>query len=296
MAIGQPTVRPVKTPSAAPDAASVNPAAQSSAQLPPSAPSASPPPMRQDRPRDREVHTITELPSGFKGYGGVDYIEICAFTLGELKYLASGLTELQVIDAFKNKIRNINIMELSVFDFWFIGSFVNVMTSKIMEWTMDVTCGSCGEVFNHKTSRDGMFTFDDLNIPELPVVVTLGGTEFKFDIPRVKDIYTAKELQKRFPNSSEELITLACQARIAMLPSAALQILENLTDIDDIALVNKLQSLFYHGSAPLTAKCPKCGFEGKYWVGSGVSMIKPFREDGGSFDARITFGAGHGSE
>jgi len=161
---------------------------------------------------------------------------------------------------------------------------------------MNIVCESCGKEFAHRTAKEGMFQFDDLRIPELPVVVTLGGTEFKFDISRVKDLYTGRELQKKFPNSSGELITLACQARISMLLSVALKILESLTDYEDIRLVNEVQELFYHGSSPITAKCPECGYEGKYGIGAGVSMIKPFCEDGGSSNARIKFGNGQGSE
>jgi hypothetical protein len=304
MAVGQPAVRPVKTQPSAPQFGAGSdpdnryvPDAQGRpimpGDMPPrTAPKAGAQVTPLERPRDIEVHTLTELPSRFKGYGGIDYIEICAFTLGEMKYLASHLTSLQVIDSFKPKIRNIDIMELSVYDFYFITNFINVMTTKCSDWIMQISCGSCGENFEYRTDKDGMFVFDDLEIPELPVIVTLGGTEFKFDIPRVKDIYTSRELGKKYPDSDSGLITLACQARISMLPQTALKILEGLTDVDDRDLVDKLQKLFYHGEKPVSAKCPKCGFEGRYVVGSDITTIKPFREDEGHLDARIKFGDG----
>lgn len=242
------------------------------------------------RPVTGHVCTLNSIPSGFKGYPGIDHIEIRSFTLRELKYLSSGLTDEQVINAFRPAILNINVDDLSFYDFLYISSHINIVTSDDQNWTMEINCQSCGKPFTYNTAKDGFFQFEELQIPDLPINVTFSGVELQFDLPRVKDSKIAKTLKKRFPKSSDELIGFSAQCR-NLPPEQTLNILENLTDPEDIALVNEIQKKLYHGSLPLKAICPECSYEGEYRVGQGVSTIKPFRDNGKSLDDRISYGA-----
>lgn len=240
--------------------------------------------------RDREVYTLRDLPSKFKGYGGLDYIEIRAFTLGELKYLSSGLTDTQVIGAFRNAILNMDAAELSYQDFMFISSHINLVTSIDQEWTLNIECHKCGHEFTLNTARDGLFKFEELNIPDLPIIVEFKGVEMHFDIPRLKDTLTAQALKKKFPKASDEIISLASQVR-NLPPETAFTVLNGITDFDDIQLIEEIQGLMYHGVLPLEAECPECKFKGKYQVGQGVSTIKPFRKDREPLSNRIKYGS-----
>lgn len=254
-----------------------------------------PPTLQPVVSRDRQVFTLSQVPSGFKGYPGVDYIEIRAFTLGELKYLSSGLTDAQVIEAFRQAIRNMDAAELSYQDFIFISSYINVVTSETQDWTMEITCRSCGKDFSFETGRDGLFQFEELSVPALPIVVEFNNVELHFDLPRLKDTLTAKELSKKFPKASEEIISLAAQVR--NIPAVeAFKVLNNLTDPEDISLIEEIQKLLYHGALPISATCPECNYEGKYQVGQGVSTIKPFRTTGKSVGNRIKYGVAPKSE
>jgi hypothetical protein len=238
-----------------------------------------------------EVWTITDLPSKFKGYP-VDKIEIRSFTLGELKYLSSeGLSDSQIIDTYREAIRNIDPAELSYPDLLFIASHISVVTSEAQEWSVETICKECGQSFTDRIGKDKFFSFEELKIPTFPLVVELNGVECHFDLPRVKDREPIAKACKDVEEMYHGLVGLAHIIR-NLDTGDAYDLLKSITDLEEIALLEEIQTQLFHGVLPVKLLCSHCQKEAEYSVELEVSTVKPFREHGHTLADRIKYGVG----
>jgi hypothetical protein len=238
-----------------------------------------------------EVFTVKDLPSKFKPYSDLDYIELRSFTLKELKYLASkDLSDSQTIETFGKAIRNVDVNNLSYPDYLFVGTHITVFTSNSHEWTAGIYCKKCGEETKVQLASQNLIKFEDLKVPALPIIIDIKGVECHFDVLRVKDI---KPIEQFIRDVDKQLHGLASLAHIIrnMNPNEAFELLCSITDNEEIELLELIQEELFHGVLPLEITCSKCKHLDSYKVGFEVSTLKPFRADGYNLKNRINYGS-----
>lgn len=238
---------------------------------------------------NQETLVIRELPSKFKPYS-IDKIEMRSLNFGEMKYLSTDdLDNEQIISIFKSAILNINVDDFSWADFLFISTHMSLFTMDDQIWTISSYCKSCKSPILKKLNREVFFEFEELNIPAYPLNIKVKDKDLVLGVITVKNHLDFSNMSKDIDPAILSIFSLSFMVK-NMPQEEAYKFLLSITNPDDIALFDKVDSLLYHSVKPIEIVCEKCKYVGDYKVGLEVSTITPFRENEKSLMDRISFG------
>lgn len=221
--------------------------------------------------------------------------------------------------------------DLTFFDFLQISMLRKMSNAKVNKFTVPYFCKKCKQELEHVFTLEDI-GFNSLETPSLPICITLNnGTELEFyplTIGRYLEIAKTDLFYRYMPDGTIMLDEYGNPVRNTVAFLAAMVInmdfgnayecIANLTDLEDIDLINLIDVELAHGVLPLEFKCPaRLGeivedeeekdkeiklplqFRDKRPVCNQVIQIKlrevedmivPFREPRGSAKDRIHFG------
>lgn len=241
---------------------------------------------------------VTDLPSNFKSYPSDAIISYRPYSFGEINRVSqSNFSYKQVIDEVLKGVKtSFNIYELTFADYLYIALLRKLLTLGGNKFVVQYRCERCGSIRKFESSIDKI-DFDDLrNIPQLPIVINLGEKELHFTPLTINDYITL--LSKKLEN--DIIAGLAIQIRNIKFDEAY-KIIDNCNNIEDMNLLNEVDSMLFHGIKPISIICDNvvknddnsmtmCGNKVNLSLDGGEVLLLPFRTDSTSERNRIHFG------
>lgn len=219
---------------------------------------------------------ITDLPSKFKPYPEAK-IWYKSFSYGELEQWTNpSLTEEEKIDLGLQGIKteNLDKLDIDLQDFYYLMLMRKLSTFKSPRFKLKFECPHCNQtsISNPELLE---IQFEELElIEELPVVLQMAdGRELSFKPVSLADYIRFKQSGKE----DNRINRLALQIQNLTFEQAV-EYIENVTDIDDMEILDELDTLLNFGNQTIEVECKEC--EGKVIVPiQGVSALaEPFRE------------------
>lgn len=239
---------------------------------------------------------VVNLPSKFLPYPKNCSISYKTYTYGELETYNE--SKFSVPEEVNYLIQNITAsfpkMDLAYFDYLAILLLRKISSFGSNQFNFPYHCKGC--------DKDGIYTatlmnveFEDLNVPSLPVKVTIGGKELHF-MPLTVGKYI--ELITRESDKPKGVQLLASQVVNVGYEEAEKVIYY--ASGQDKDLLDYLDELLYFGVKPIVFKCKNivgkereenktCDFENSVKISPEV-LTSPFRNDRESLRSRIRFG------
>lgn len=231
---------------------------------------------------------VTSLPSQFKSYGKDAKISYVPYLYGELvRFNQSKMSDEEKCQQVLSGIRtSFDRMDLTFPDFLFLGLLRRMSTFGSNKFNISFVCQSCG---NRSTIQimDSEIEFDDLNIPALPVVVTLSNSkELHFGPLTVRDYFDLLRNEK----TDDEEYVMAKQVK-NFNDQEALEVINGITG-KDISLLQHVDRYLYHGIKDIPTECrnEECKARVLVEIGEDSTLIYPFRESKPASRDAIRFG------
>lgn len=235
---------------------------------------------------------VTILPSQFKAYPKGCSIKYNPYTFGEIKnYSESKISVKDRVDFILRGIHtSFNKYKLTHSDFLWVALLRKLATFGVNKFSIVYKCSSCNKM-STAIINDDEIGFDDLEIPKLPIIVTLtSGQELHFSPITLEDYFKVES------DLNDYIKIISNQVRNIKIEEAY-RVISGLTNPDDFKNMNEVDRLLYHGVKPLICKCKNklkdgiiCGKETHVSVDEEDTLIFPFREDNDSKRNSIRFG------
>lgn len=245
------------------------------------------------------------LPSGFKAYKAGAKIHYRPYTFGEVKMMSqSKMSRQKAVDVVLSGVdTSFEPKEsITVFDYFFIALLRKLSTMGGSQFTIATVCPKCKQ----KVTTVGKLTdleFDDLEVPELPIVARIGGQEMHFMPLTVKQWM---ELHGEKGKESEILSNFA--KAVVNVPFEKAYGLINNANPEDSEVLNQVDKLLYHGIKPKILTCANkvktvtpegvkesdCGHQFSVELEGDDDVVYPLRGDPSTFEDRIRFGLRNG--
>lgn len=237
---------------------------------------------------------VKAIPSGFIPYpkGTKIYYQPC--TMGELKKMSQD--EISLDKKYEYILGGITVegmdkMQLTVSDVLYLSMLRKLSIPGVDSVTITKRCKHCGEFILGKKVLLAEVEFEDLKT-QLPLSVEIEGIKYSFSPLTIGAVLKLNE-------SGEELTDSVLMANTCVAPSVekALAMITRLNEVlpynnPDLAVLNKIDTMLYHGVAPINLTCDHCGLENKVHLDEeekGV-LVLPFCKDDVSAEARIQAG------
>lgn len=257
-------------------------------------------PVREDKEKFIPEIRVTSLPSKFLPYPSSCSISYNPYVFGELiEFNESKLSESDVVKFVSKGITtSFPLMELAYFDYMFISLLRKISSFGGNQFSFNYTCQKCGADGKHTATIDEI-DFTELNVPKLPLVITVGKTELHFMPLTLGDylnLLESKKVDKRVSLFAAEVTNIS--------QDEAEKVIYNAIG-EDQSLLNYVDEVLYFGVKPMVVKCKAetkekvdndtvkvmiCDFENKVEIGSPEVLSRPFRADRESLRNRIRFG------
>jgi len=253
-------------------------------------------PVRESGERFIPEIRVKALPSKFLPYPPNCSISYKPYVFGELiEFNESKLSEADIVKFVSRGITtSFPLMDLTYFDYLFISLLRKISSFGGNQFSFNYTCQKCGVVGTHKATIEEI-DFNDLNVPNLPLVTTIGNTELHF-----MPLTLGKYISLLESNKVDKRVSLFAAEIINMKQEEAEEVIYNSIG-EDQALLNYVDEILYFGVKPMTVTCKAevkgnpdgkitCGFENKVEIDSPEVLTRPFRTDRESLRNRIRFG------
>jgi len=288
---------------------------------------------------------INKLPSGFLPYPENSRIIADTYSYGEIKRLSDSKIPLDI--QYEILLEGIHVTgfdkkDITFFDFIFIGVLRKLSSIKDKGFSVPFVCPRCKKQNNPKLMLSDL-GFSDLEVPKLPVNLTLtdsndgndsNNTVLSFNPLTIggfieifkKDMLYQKndnneyirDTDGNYTNNLTSLMASQCTLDF----DEAYKLIFNITDYDDIALLNEVDLLLGHGLEAIPVTCNQkigkpspppqlstedklagkkqtqfindnrkpCGYIVNIKLDGGEALIRPFRADSKPTEHRIDFG------
>lgn len=235
---------------------------------------------------------VTILPSQFKAYPKECSIKYNPYTFGEIKnYSESKISVKDRVDFILRGIHtSFDKYKLTHSDFLWLALLRKLATFGVNKFSLVYKCSEC-ERASTVIINDDEIGFDDLEVPKLPVIVTLSsGQELHFSPTTLEDYF-------KIETDLDDYVKIMSNQVRNIKTEEAYNIISKLTDPDDFNSMNEIDRLLYHGVKPLICKCKNklehgniCSKETQVSVDGEDTLIFPFREDKDPKRNSIRFG------
>ena len=158
-------------------------------------------------------------------------------------------------------------------------------------------CEGCKKVSTTIVNSENL-EFDDLDIPDLPVVVPLSdGKEYEFKPITVRQYFDLVKLGEQ--NNTMAMLAMSCENEDFDI---ALKKFFNVTNVEDAEMLQEVDKMLYHGVKDVENICKnkkynedgtevKCMRKTMLELDGGRALLLPFRERKESPRDRIRFGS-----
>lgn len=233
---------------------------------------------------------IKELPSKFLPYPEDLEIRYNTYKYGDVKKASQNtFTEKDTVEFVlkgifvKSEVEpDFVVTDLTLADFLYIGLYRKMSSFGVKEFQISSACEKCKGVITKKISWDTL-DFDELEIPKLPVVVKL----FDKSIIKFNPLTIAGYLKLLDEESSGDDIKAIFET-VSNKKEISYDAFYNLS-IEDGKLIDKVDSLLYHGLKTMKFTC-KCKHVNWVSVDGKEALIRPFRESEEIAENRICYG------
>ena len=232
---------------------------------------------------------VVELPSKFLSYPAGSRIQYKPYSFGELEEWASLPKGASPEDKYRLglkgiKVTGFDIWDLNISDYNYIMTLRKLSTYDRARFDLKYTCPHCNEhvVTTQEIQNVSFKDFDEFN--HLPITYrTSEGKELVIDSMTVGDAIRFKGSE--IPDNS--MTRLAFQIR-NMDTTEALEYLADITDVDDIELLQELEGILNFGkSQEIDLLCPHCRKKSTISILGVSALAEPFRESKKSLHDRI---------
>jgi len=231
---------------------------------------------------------LDSLPSKSLSYPNTSTIKYRPYTFGELKRFSQskGLTFRENLDICMSGIEtSFDKNDLTLSDVLYIGVLRRLSTLGTSKVQCPYVCPLC-HTPNTRILEMTDLEFEDLQVPELPLVAEFSFGELEFQPITVGNYQKLIQLGK----DEDEVAGMAMQC-IDLDFDKALELFGSAVH-DDAELLNEVDKVLFHGlkSIPSTCKNSGCGFVAQIELDGGQALLMPFRERAVDVKSRIHFG------
>lgn len=250
-----------------------------------------------DPPEDFEESAfipVTAIPSGGIPYPVGYRISFRPYVFGEIK-IASGGRDMPFGEMAQILMKGIKttfpIQDLTFYDFLYISllrKISSIRDEKILA-SHECTQKDCKSINTYEidiSPENCEIEFWELDFKELPVTVILGDKELKF-----RPLTLGQFLQlERVRLEKDPVSILAMQCENLPFMTARSLLFWSMNDYEDSDLLNRVEEILNHGTKPFRVRCSACNHINYLQIDGGGVVIRPFRSDAKSVNARIRFG------
>jgi hypothetical protein len=251
------------------------------------------------------VLEVKVLPSKFLPYPKAAKIAYNPYTFGEIKKFSQskfsprGKYEF-ILEGIKT---NFDKMLLTFSDFLYLALLRKISSLGNSKFQVIYLCEECG-FRNEALFNINEIDFKDLEVPELPLVVDIAGTEMHFSpltIGAYFDLIDKNLFADQMAVYAKQCINLPYDQAFKLVYSAS---------ADDGVVLEEIDKMVYHSIAPKKIKCNNterkmseldgegkeievvrpCDHENSIEIDSPEVVVLPFRPDRESIKSRISFG------
>lgn len=231
--------------------------------------------------------TIDTLPSKSLSYPNGSVITYRPYTYGEVKYITqSKLSAKQNLEyVMKGITSSFDLLDLTVADLLYIGLLRKISTLGSTQLTVPYTCPAC-HTPNKLDFKTKDLEFEDLEIPELPLIADFSVGEIEFMPLTVGGYFKLLEMKKE----DDSLYCLAIQSNKPV--EEAYKLFYGLQPQDG-QLLEQVDKMLYHGIMPMKNTCrnTECKHVTSLELDGGEHLVLPFRQDKKPTESRIRFGS-----
>lgn len=242
------------------------------------------------------IVTSYSIESNFLPSKGLSYLPLKPtinykpYTYGELKAINSQrLPPLKLIELEIESLKcsEMKIENLTVPDFYYILLHRKIVTygDNLSRCPIVWKCQYCNSKQTNEINIQQL-EFADLQVPELPIEVTLSNNKILRFSPITVRNY--KELLKADTLKDPNRI-LACQC-LNYPMNEAYNIIFNSSLAQDGELLDEVDRLLFHDIKPVEYKCSQCEAKNSINLGGDNSLLLPFHSDKDLIRNRIKFG------
>lgn len=215
---------------------------------------------------------VTEVPSKWLSYPKNSTIKYRPYTFGEIKkFNGSKMSDIDNIDFVLGGIEcSFDKKKLTLPDFLFINLMRKMVTFGNSKFSVSYVC-KCKETNTEQFTSD-QIEFEELKIPELPIVFTSSIGDLHFSPVTINDYI---ELIKQGKETDEfEIMVMQCKN---LDQDEARDKLYNLST-EEGSILEQIDQHLYHEIKPFKFKCKKCNSENDVEIEGGQAFVYPFRE------------------
>lgn len=230
--------------------------------------------------------TAGVLPSQFKAYPKDVIIKYRPYAFGEIKKFNQGGKSM--LDVFQMAmdgvtVEGMNLDDITYSDALYISLLRKISSLGDTRFKVTYICSSCGKPVTDaiESTKIG---FDELEVPELPVVVEMSSGALHFK-PMTYGSFIKLAKEKK-TNDVIAILAVMCTNKPY---DEAYNLIYNASAGDGMVLEH-VDKLLYHGLQRLPFKCGNCGFEDKVALDGRDALIGPFRELDEYVKSRVRFG------
>lgn len=230
---------------------------------------------------------VTVLPSKFKTYPEGATISYKPYTYGQI--LKSSQSHLSKKDKLQAVLDGITTSfpkeELTYFDVLYLATLRKLSTFNSAEFRIKYKCPNteCGKA-NDYNFRIDTIEYDDLEVPDLPLVYDIQGVEIHsmpITIGAYMDLLRDKKDQDRLAAFAATVVNMKSDRAYRVLAKATGTELELLKEVDE---------MLYFGIKPYECTCSECGTVTDININNDNIFIEPFRGDQEPIRSKIRFG------
>lgn len=245
---------------------------------------------------------IADLPSRGVAYPKDAKVRYRTYSFGEVKM--SSVSTPEIVQLVEGTLKGIETEgfakdQLTFLDVLYLGVLRKVSTTQGGIYTIPFTCEECGEQGEAKFSEKSLeFTSMNEEVTELPLVVTIAGREVHWAPLTVKDFLLLQKgrWKKDIIGGEPERSSMLALEIKNMEFKEAYDLLFNLRNDDDIAVVEEVDSMLMHDLKPIESVCKAdkdgriCNHTNKITLAGREAIIRPFRDGKSSARSRIRVG------
>lgn len=232
---------------------------------------------------------VAELPSKFLSYPAGSRIQYKPYSFGELEEWASLPKGASPEDKYRLglkgiKVTGFDIWDLNISDYNYIMTLRKLSTYDRARFDLKYVCPHCEESVVSTQEIQNVSFKDFEEFDHLPITYrTSDGKELVIDSMTVGDAIRFRGAE--IPDNS--MTRLAFQVR-NMETTEALNYLSDITDVDDMELLQELEGILNFGkSQEIDLVCPHCRKKSTISILGVSALAEPFRKSKKSLHDRI---------
>lgn len=270
---------------------------------------------------------VKEIPSNFLSYPNKSEVYYKGYTFQDLKDLAN--PNLSLVDQFYVILKGIETVgfkkdDLTYFDFLYLGLLRRLLTLKTNTFEVSYYCRKCNEHLMHRFNHSDLgfkVLLDDYKDKDIKLPLTIEFESINRELSffpitvssylrllRTGEIYRHRDNGQLMLDDDSDPVRdeVAIYASMCTLPfEEAYKLISNITDPDEIELIEEIDKIFDHGVEPLEFECKntigephpthpkmgeKCNQKNIVSLMGVETLIIPFRPDKKPLSSRIKFG------